>query len=475
VPEPLAVSLPIQLAARLALDSISYSNPLPPWSDSVSVDYEAREDAIRNKINRYLAGERPLPPFEVSIPKKDGEKKIWKIPSVNDQIVIQACTSALAEKAHKVLNYSHAWSYHYNTNPDRLQLTESQVSLWKQFQDETKRRCKSRSECLLQIDLENAFESIDRGKFFDFLEQLAPGHIAVSLLKLMLDSLSGSSTGLPLINDSVFFIGNAYLHKVDQVVSKYTNDFIRFVDDYRIFGNSHDLLEKILEQISQELAPLGFRIKRSKVKLGSTEEYLEAISNGTYATTGTASDGYISAVAFEDVIEPDLLVKLVGRAVEHPDDLLNEGFGRLSLGATRRIRLNHAVSQTKNYPHSPLEDYVGLLSTNDELIGRALDLFESYLRLPDESWRAIWVLNVLEDAYSENVNLVDDVTRKENVMLRKRKDDLLRFASDNSSSEIVRLRTNYSLGRGQEPKLEELHELGYLEGGARYYGTSKHR
>ena len=217
-----------------------------------------------------------------------------------------------------------------------------------------------------------------------------------------------------------------------------------------------------MEQISQELAPLGFKIKKSKVKLGSTEEYLEAISKRQYATTEKAEDEYVSAVAFDDVTSPDLLVKLVGRALQNPHDLLNEGFGRLSLGAIRRIRLNHVVAETKNYPHSPLEDYQSMLSARDDLIVRALDLFEAYLKVPDENWRAVWLLHMLEDVSPNSA------------MLKKRKDDLLHFASENASADLVRLRANHSLGRGRQPDVEDLHELGYLEGGARYYGSSTH-
>ncbi len=275
-------SLPIQLGTRLLLDSVSYSNPLPPWSDPVEIDYRAREGRISNKIIRYLDGETPRPPFEIGVPKKTGGKKSWKIPSVNDQIVTQVCVSALAEKVYGALDGERVLSYRYNTDADRLQLTESQVSSWKQFQDETNRKLTTQSH-LLQIDLEDAFESIDRVKFFDFLDHLAPKRVEVSLLRRMLESFSRGNAGLPLVNDSVFFMGNVYLHLVDQVVGKYSTNFIRFVDDYRIFGNSSDHLEGLLQQISQELTPLGFKINKSKVKLGSKEEYLEAIAHDKYA------------------------------------------------------------------------------------------------------------------------------------------------------------------------------------------------
>ena len=94
--------LPIQLAIRLVLDSISYSNPLPPWFDSVTIDYKKRERTIGKKILRYLDGEKPTVPFQIDLPKKTGGKKPWKVPSVNDQIILQAGVSVLAKQASEV-------------------------------------------------------------------------------------------------------------------------------------------------------------------------------------------------------------------------------------------------------------------------------------------------------------------------------------------------------------------------------------
>src|SRR5437667_7137884 len=315
-------SLPIQLGTRLVLDSISYTNPLPPWLEAVAVDYEARENAINHKIKKYLAGDVPRRPYEIEIPKKNGERKPWKVPSVNDQIIAQVCVSALAERIWRTVDEAVVLSYHYNTDPNRLQLTASQVSSWKQFQNETERRCRTSSDCLLQIDLKDAFESIDRVKFFDFLQDLALKSVEVALLKLMLTSFSGSNSGLPLVNDSIFFIGNAYLQVVDQLVRKHSTNFIRFVDDYHIFSDSRDYLEKLLEQVSQELASIGFKINTRKVKLGSAEDYLEALAQGKYAKTKEVDGSGISAAAFDDVIAPDVLANIVRNALADPTYLL---------------------------------------------------------------------------------------------------------------------------------------------------------
>jgi hypothetical protein len=333
------------------------------------------------------------------------------------------------------------------------------VSSWKQFQNATEHRRDTRSH-ILQVDLENAFESIDRVKFFEFLERLVPKHVAVVLLELMLESISGSDRGLPLVNDSVFFLGNAYLHIVDQTIKRSCSDFIRFVDDYRIFGSSTGELEDILSQLSQQLAPLGFSIKQSKIKLGSTEDYFEAQANGRYATT-QEEEGYISATAFEDINAPDQLVTLIARAVKSPDDLLTEGFGRLTLGAIRRMRINAVVVTTKNFPRSPLDKFQELLSADKELIGTALDLMERYLRNTDESWRATWLLYTLGDA-----SFIAP-------QLRQKWRELLAIAAREHAQSLPGIwarsllpETRAKLG------LEEMHELGYFEGGMRCYAPN---
>jgi hypothetical protein len=78
--ETILRDLPIQLAIRLVLDSISYSNPLPPWFDSVTIDYKKRERTIGNKIIKYLNGERPVVPFQIELPKKTGGKSRGRSP-----------------------------------------------------------------------------------------------------------------------------------------------------------------------------------------------------------------------------------------------------------------------------------------------------------------------------------------------------------------------------------------------------------
>jgi len=124
------------------------------------------------------------------------------------------------------------------------------------------------------------------------------------------------------------------------------------------------------------------------------------------------------------------------------------------------------VVEGKGYLHSPWEEYQDRLSKNDDLVKRALDLLEIYLKDPDESWRAVWLIYMLDDVGSEHA--IEPIRRP-------RKQEVLKSASTDGSTEVVRLWARRALPEVKPGAVEEeeLHELGYLEGGARYYGEHK--
>src|SRR5438045_4183750 len=111
--------LPIQLGIRLALDVVADSNPLPVWFDPIQISYSTRDLAIKKKIRAYLNGEQPKPPFGILVPKRSGVAKLWSVPTVNDQIVLQTCVSSIAEQLDtKCLDKRRVFSYRYNRDPN---------------------------------------------------------------------------------------------------------------------------------------------------------------------------------------------------------------------------------------------------------------------------------------------------------------------------------------------------------------------
>jgi len=429
----------------MTLDSISFSNPLPPWEDQTEINFDRRAALIHKRADSYLSGaESAQLPTRIRVPHKDGAAKTWTIPSVNDQIILQLCAFALSERLESVIDRKRVFSYQLNRDLARVQFTTPQVSCWESFKNATGVRFRGRA--MLQVDLEKAFVSIDRQDFFRFLREATGDANIPALLERVLQRLAPPSEGLPLINDSVFYLGNAYLTVVDKEIAAASEDFIRFVDDYRIFGDSKEHVESLLQRINERLARTSFRINPRKTKAGDESEYLNAISE--IRSAETTEGGYVSAVELSGVVDPETLAGLIARAITRPGDL-TEGIGRFLMQAVRRMRLNHGWVKDRKFYDSPLTEFGKALTSAvpEDTLEAALQKHAN----PHEEWRFIWLLYVAEDHESggfvepANPSALSPVTR----------------------AWLARARG----GRGQKLTIDQQHDMSYAAAGRALYGA----
>jgi hypothetical protein len=474
-------SLQIQLGIRLTLDSVSYSNPLPDWFEVPAINYSAREEAIRRRIRMYLGGTKPEPPFAIALPRKSGETKPWSMPSVNDQIIFQTCVSSIAERLfEKSVDGQKVFSYRYNRNRDVLALTEDHLTAWRNFQNETQRRCGS-ANCILQIDLEDAFRSIDRARFIQFLRDLFPDRSEVDLLEILVNSFAAGEPGLPLVNDSVFFLGNAYLSVVDRAVGRHTSNFLRFVDDYRIFGKSQAELQNVAQALGPDLEHLGFRINSHKLRLQTGEEYLEALSQVRYAEKESdgALDGdsdvdietvrqYSGPATYTGIIPPDIMVAHIKATLDHPEERLNDGRGRLLMASLRRARLDGQVvedhSDGDNGIPALRRHFRGQLSRDRPMLERIGKLLNDYVTQPDELWRLTWLLYLVKDIDFEAAD------HRASLALQN---SLAAIRTSRSVPTVARLWADAGTPstRGE---IERLHQLDYVRSGQLLVQAGRH-
>lgn len=443
---------PLQLAIRLVLDDIAYSNPLPDWHTPLRIDYTERERRIVRRVEQYLAETAsPRPAFSVQVPHRSGRLRTWKLPVVNDQIILQACVSLLSEKLRSRINWRWVYSYRPSEDPNHLALARNQLESWLAFQAETLSLLKER-QYILQLDLRQAFPSIDRGKLYQFLQGLEPEDDVMFLLRLLIESFSGGDPGVPLVNDTLFLLGNAYLTVVDDIVGKETEDFIRFMDDYRIFSSSEDELKATFERINGSLQAAGFAVNDAKLKLGSRDDYLAAFPKRDAAE---AAGSYISIVLGE-IMDPEQVVILIVKTLREPEKYLHEGFGRFLLGALRRFRYQSAVARKLEIDavDDTLKDS---LERDPDAIPLAVGLLRKYARDPLQVWRTVWLIYLLEHVTptEEIVGLLRDIEARA------------------ETPAVVRLWARRCReGRKPEREIlpEDLHDLGYLEAGQRCYG-----
>ena len=454
---------PTQLAIRLLLDSVSYSNALPEWVEVLVINYNGRAKRINKALTDYFEGAIPRKAFEIEVSRKLGMPKTWVVPSVNDQIVIQACVSSIAERIEgRCIDRAVVYSSLLNRDARRLSFLENQVEAWTKFQSVVQSRCAT-GQCLLQIDLKDAYECIQMPSFAEFLKEKSNSSPATKILIQLLTAFANGRSGIPLINKSIFFLGNAYFGIIDEILRQKKRQFVRFVDDYKIFGNDPQDLEGLLPELRSDLHKLGFELNNQKLKLGTGEAYLEAISKSKYAVVPKTE--YIDASVEPDIYEPEDMMEQILESLRKPDEFLHQGFGRLQMASLRRMRIRGLFTETVGYEQSPLDDFRKIISKNSELLDLIAQRLEDYSQKRDQTWKLVWVLYLctfLTEASSQDQKL------------RSRIVDIIDHISHSNSVDQV-ARQWASTGKAkravvEDKKIEEIHDLEYLEAGSAWYG-----
>jgi hypothetical protein len=461
--------MPVALAVRQTLGSVAFSNALPFWAEPIGIDFDRRERQLDTHIAGLLDGKASAPVVEVPVPRRGGGTTTWLLPSVDDQIALQAAVAGTAEDLERTVDRDHVFSYRPNDDPATVAQTRDQVESWQQFQDATAARLKS-SGYMLQLDLERAFDSISRSAVIEFVESRVAPSRARDLLVRFIEHLSTPNGGLAHVNDSLFVVGNAYLSEIDRLVRARTPEFIRFVDDYRIFGASRDELERILVRVSHDIEVAGFTLNVSKLRLGSAQEYFDAIARPQYTPVDDANE-YISARVFKDVLPADFVIALVDRVVRQPNDYLNDGFGRLVLTAVRKMRIDGALAERMG-AYGQLSDFRDHLANKDDLVAALCTLLAESAPVAQRTWAAVWAAFVLRDVVVDPAqkktsafDAVDALVDRQDVPMLVR---LWAAAVTRSTAGTT------AHSPEQRVDIEQLHRAGYLEAGRLAYGNIVH-
>jgi len=439
--------LPVSKAVELVLRDVGYTNPMPEWFVPSRIDYSARRAAVRNTIDRYLNGSTPQKPFEVLLPKKKpGAVAKWLQLSLNDQMVLQTCVSALAPKINDVWD-QRVFSYRYNTDGNLMQLTENQCEAAQKFKEAIANRGRSCTHIML-MDLEQAFASVNRSRFLDFLAGFSAKGIEIKLLKNLLDSFDPSPTGIPLINNAMLFLGNAYFSVVDKVILAHTDDFCRFADDYCVFGNSPVDLESLYKKINKDLQKAtDFKINELKLHIFEADDYCDRFSQPaqTTAEKNPSADEIGASFPVPVDVDPNVVVESLSSTFKDPDKYLNDGVGRYQLEAMRKLR---------SHPEQARQRFIEGFSASPEVFQASIKLLNEYAAKKEETWRSVWVLYMMKDIHTDSLS---DQGRGE------LQNALQAIEASASTSEVVKLWAKWSPHDVPQPLFEKFGGADYEE------------
>lgn len=138
-----------------------------------------------------------------------------------------------------------------------------------------------KNKYMLKCDIKKYFDSIDRGILIEMISKKIKDKDTLDLIKKILfgkgDKILEEETGvkgkeikgIPLGNLTSQFFANLYLNGLDHFIKEELREkyYIRYVDDFVVFGNDKERLWNVYEMIKKYLSGLGIELHPVKTRI----------------------------------------------------------------------------------------------------------------------------------------------------------------------------------------------------------------
>ncbi|MDJ0596363.1 MAG: reverse transcriptase domain-containing protein [Pleurocapsa sp. MO_226.B13] len=222
------------------------------------------EKELKIKVNNWKhQGLREIP-----IPKKDGTKRILKVPTINDR-AWQCLAKYALEPAHEATFHAR----NYGFRPGR-----STHCAQKHLFDNLNTRVKGINKRVLEIDIKKCFDRIRHSTIMENL--IAPSGLKLGIFRCL---KAGTNVGFPeqgtpqggvvsplLANIALNGIENIGEYKSTRGLI--TSKCIRYADDMIYILKPQDDAKEILDEVKEFLAKRGMEISETKTKLTATTD-----------------------------------------------------------------------------------------------------------------------------------------------------------------------------------------------------------
>lgn len=211
------------------------------------------EELLRLKAHNWKHGRLR----EIPIPKKDGTKRILKIPTINDR-AWQCLVKYALEPAHEATFHARSYGFRVGRSAHDCQRV---IFL------NLRSHAKGFSKKILELDIEKCFDKIDHA---DLMERvIAPKSIKQGLWRCLKAGVKPEfpSEGTPQGGVVSPLLANISLNGVEEIHSS-----VRYADDMVFFLKPGENAEAILKQIREFLALRGLQVKQSKTQIVSATD-----------------------------------------------------------------------------------------------------------------------------------------------------------------------------------------------------------
>lgn len=211
------------------------------------------EETLRIKANNWKhKGLREIP-----IPKKDGTKRILKIPTISDR-AWQAIAKYALEPAHEAT--FHARSYGFRTG-------RSAHDAQKKLFHFLRSSCNGIQKRIIELDIKKCFDRISHSSIMDNL--IAPSGLKLGIFRCL---KAGTNVGFPEQGTQQGGVASPLLANIALNGIEEIHNSIRYADDMIFILKPQDHANKILEKVKEFLAARSMEISEQKTKLTATTD-----------------------------------------------------------------------------------------------------------------------------------------------------------------------------------------------------------
>ena len=211
------------------------------------------EEELRLKANNWKhRGLRQIP-----IPKKDGTKRILKVPTISDR-AWQCLAKYALEPAHEAT--FHAQSYGFRTGRSTH---DAQKKLFHNLRSQSNGIQKR----VIELDIKKCFDRINHSSIIENL--IAPSGLKLGIFRCL---KAGTNVGFPEQGTPQGGVCSPLLANIALNGIEDIHNSIRYADDMVFILKPEDDANKILDQVREFLAVRGMEISERKTKLTATTD-----------------------------------------------------------------------------------------------------------------------------------------------------------------------------------------------------------
>jgi hypothetical protein len=231
---------------------------------------------LKQLSEKMAAGYGPHSAVIADIPKGNGAVRPAALLILEDRVVYAAAVGALLPVINAGLGWSQGrvdFSYRLSESLRRVEWFTNRFNGWSAFRNASIERIDKGAAHVVLTDITGFYENVDLTVLFSDLRTLGADGDVIQLLQLCLNRWAVvPNRGLPQGLSASDVLAKVYLNPVDQGMADIQVNFIRYVDDMRIFCTDVPACKKALMFLTQSLRRRGLNLQSAKTEIISAAE-----------------------------------------------------------------------------------------------------------------------------------------------------------------------------------------------------------